>query len=57
MRNDMACVLISPIPSAETGINTIDVGVPTFAMHSVRELAGSKDAYNLYKVITSFYTR
>ncbi|MEC9192060.1 MAG: M18 family aminopeptidase [Pseudomonadota bacterium] len=58
MRNDMACgSTIGPITSAETGINTIDVGVPTFAMHSVRELAGSKDAYNLYKVITSFYTR
>ena len=58
MRNDMACgSTIGPITSAETGINTIDVGVPTFAMHSVRELAGSKDAYNLYKVITSFYAR
>ena len=58
MRSDMACgSTIGPITSAETGINTIDVGVPTFAMHSVRELAGSKDAYNLYKVITSFYTR
>ena len=58
MRNDMACgSTIGPITAAETGINTVDVGVPTFAMHSVRELAGSKDAYNLYKVITSFYSR
>ncbi len=35
MRSDMACgSTIGPITSAETGINTIDVGVPTFAMHS-----------------------
>ena len=58
MRNDMACgSTIGPITSAETGINTIDVGVPTFAMHSIRELAGSQDAYDLYKVINSFYSR
>ncbi|MBG11318.1 MAG: M18 family aminopeptidase [Gammaproteobacteria bacterium] len=58
MRNDMACgSTIGPITSAETGINTIDVGVPTFVMHSIRELAGVKDAFNLSKIITSFYSR
>ena len=58
MRNDMACgSTIGPITSAETGINTIDIGVATFAMHSIRELAGAKDAYSLSKVITAFYSR
>jgi aspartyl aminopeptidase len=38
-------------------VKTLDVGVPTFAMHSIRELAGSKDAYDLYRVIEAFYNR
>ncbi|MEK6658635.1 MAG: M18 family aminopeptidase, partial [Campylobacterota bacterium] len=33
------------------GIETLDVGVPTYAMHSVRELCGSDDAFSLYKII------
>ncbi len=32
----------------------MDVGVPTFAMHSIRELAGSKDTYALHKVLSEF---
>ncbi|MBT8133224.1 MAG: hypothetical protein KJO03_01870, partial [Gammaproteobacteria bacterium] len=31
------------------------VGVPTFAMHSIRELAGRWDAYYLYRVLKQFY--
>jgi aspartyl aminopeptidase len=33
------------------GVKTVDVGVPTFAMHSIRELAGSADAYSLYQAL------
>lgn len=55
MRSDLACgSTIGPITSAELGVRTIDVGVPQFAMHSVRELAGSQDAYKLYSVLKSF---
>jgi len=55
VRSDMGCgSTIGPITSAEIGIKTIDVGVPTFAMHSVRELAGSKDAYYLYSVLRHY---
>jgi len=55
MRSDLACgSTIGPITSAELGVRTIDVGVPQFAMHSVRELAGSQDAYKLYQVLKSF---
>ena len=55
MRSDLACGSpIGPITSAELGGRTIDVGVPQFAMHSVRELAGSQDAYKLYQVLKSF---
>lgn|SRR5690554_549757 len=57
-RTDMECgSTIGPITSAEVGVRTIDVGVPTFAMHSIRELAGSDDALALKKVLQLFYRR
>ena len=57
MRSDLACgSTIGPITATELGINTIDVGVPTFAMHSIRELAGSKDAFMFYKILKHFYS-
>ena len=55
MRSDMRCgSTIGPISAAETGISTLDVGVPTLGMHSIRELAGSKDPYGLYQVLKAF---
>ena len=51
-RSDMGCgSTIGPMTSAKIGIDTIDIGVPTFAMHSIRESAGSADAYSLYKIL------
>jgi aspartyl aminopeptidase len=51
-RSDMACgSTIGPITAAKIGIDTIDIGVPTYAMHSIRESAGSDDAYSLYKIL------
>lgn len=58
MRNDMACgSTIGPITAAETGIKTVDIGVATFAMHSIRELAGADDPAALAKVVSAFYNR
>lgn len=55
-RTDLGCgSTIGPITAASIGVQTLDVGVPTFAMHSIRELAGTEDAYNLYRVLTGFY--
>jgi len=55
-RTDMECgSTIGPITSAEVGVKTLDIGVPTFAMHSIRELAGSRDAEALYRVLYEFY--
>ncbi len=55
-RTDMGCgSTIGPIVASEVGVKAIDVGVPTFAMHSIRELAGVKDAHYLYRVATTFY--
>jgi len=54
-RSDMGCgSTIGPITATRLGIETIDVGLPTYAMHSIRELAGSDDAYSLYKILTGF---
>lgn len=56
VRNDMACgSTIGPLTAAATGIRTLDVGVPTLAMHSIRELAGACDAWDLCRVLRRFY--
>lgn len=56
-RTDMGCgSTIGPIVSSEVGVKTVDVGVPTFAMHSIREIAGDKDAWYLYRVVQKFFS-
>ncbi len=56
VRSDMACgSTIGPITAGAVGVRTLDIGVPTFAMHSVRELAGAADACNLARVLRGFY--
>lgn len=55
VRSDMACgSTIGPITAGVIGMPTLDVGVPTFAMHSVRELAGSDDGWRLCRVLRGF---
>ena len=56
VRTDMACgSTIGPITAGELGVKTLDIGVPTFAMHSVRELAGSADVHDLARLLARFY--
>lgn len=58
MRSDLACgSTIGPLTSAQLGIPTIDVGVATLGMHSIREMTGSKDPWLMYKVIENFIRR
>ena len=54
-RTDMGCgSTIGPIATAEVGVRAIDIGVPTFAMHSVREMAGVADSHYLYRVLCHY---
>lgn len=56
MRSDMACgSTIGPIVATELGVSTVDIGIPTFAMHSIRELCGSQDTQYMATALTRFY--
>ncbi|WP_066015436.1 M18 family aminopeptidase [Endozoicomonas atrinae] len=54
-RTDMACgSTIGPLTAGVLGVRTLDLGLPTFGMHSIRELAGSEDAFELSKTLSHF---
>ncbi|MCK5074144.1 MAG: M18 family aminopeptidase [Bacteriovoracaceae bacterium] len=55
-RTDMPCgSTIGPITASNIGVKTIDVGVPTFGMHSIRETAGYKDSWYLYNILSCVF--
>jgi aspartyl aminopeptidase len=56
VRSDMGCgSTIGPITAGGTGIRTIDVGAPTLGMHSIRETAGTRDAWDLNRLLRRLY--
>jgi len=58
MRSDMGCgSTIGPMTSAAIGVRTLDIGIPSLAMHSVREMMGNQDAFWLFSVLKAFYQR
>jgi len=57
VRNDSPCgSTIGPIISSHTGVRTIDVGAPQWAMHSCRETCASSDALHMLNLSKAFFT-
>jgi aspartyl aminopeptidase len=55
-RTDLPCgSTIGPLTSARLGINTVDVGNPMWAMHSLRESAGVEDHAAIIEVMKWFF--
>ncbi len=58
MNNDLPCgSTIGPIAASSLGVQTVDVGIPSLAMHSIRETIGTKDPHMLFKTIAHYYSR
>lgn len=58
VRSDMGCgSTIGPLTAGNLGVTTLDIGVPQFGMHSIRELIGNEDGYTLFRVLTEFMQR
>uniref|UniRef100_A0A2C9K4Q3 Aspartyl aminopeptidase n=1 Tax=Biomphalaria glabrata TaxID=6526 RepID=A0A2C9K4Q3_BIOGL len=56
VRNDSLCgSTIGPIMSARLGMQTIDVGAPQFAMHSIRETGSTTDLTYAVKLFEGFF--
>lgn len=55
-RSDMGCgSTIGPITASKVGVKTVDIGLPTWAMHSIREVAGTKDLAYMLTILKAFY--
>ena len=46
---------IGPIISSMMGVVTVDIGNPQLSMHSVRELGGVEDGYNMVRLFKAFF--
>jgi aspartyl aminopeptidase len=58
VRSDMGCgSTIGPITAGNLGIATLDIGVPQWGMHSIREIAGTGDGFTLFRVLREFMER
>jgi len=56
VRNDCPCgSTIGPIISSKIGIRTVDLGVPSLSMHSIRETIGCQDVATNAKLFTTFF--
>jgi aspartyl aminopeptidase len=57
VRNDSLCgSTIGPILAAKLGLRCVDIGIPQFSMHSIREMAGTADLAHSTLLLQAFYT-
>lgn len=57
-RSDLGCgSTIGPITTSRIGVRAVDIGLPTWAMHSIRESMGSQDALYLYKALVLYFAQ
>ena len=57
VQNNIGCSsTIGPITAGKLGVKTLDIGLPTFGMHSIRETCGAKDAFELSRILMRFYS-
>ena len=56
VRQDCPCgTTIGPILSANTGIRTVDIGMPQLSMHSIRETCGAHDLASNVDLLQTFF--
>ncbi|ACZ00867.1 M18 family aminopeptidase [Streptobacillus moniliformis] len=55
--NEIGGSTIGPISSTHLDIDSIDLGVPMLAMHSVRELCGVRDLFYLKELAKEFFSK
>ena len=57
-RNDVGCgSTIGPIAATRLGIETVDVGIPQWSMHSIRETCHVDDVQDLARLASAYFKR
>lgn len=56
VRSDMGCgSTIGPVTAGNLGIKILDIGIPQWSMHSIRETVGVRDCENFYLALRHFF--
>lgn len=58
MRSDLPCgSTVGPLTAVQTGLETVDLGAPIWAMHSIRETGHERDQQGLTRLLETWWTR
>ncbi len=56
VRNDAGCgSTIGPMVSANTGLRTVDMGIPQLSMHSIREMCATTDVDHSLNLFEAYF--